>query len=532
MQRNNVGRILRRSLALSMAMGCLCMLHTQSAFAAAEESTTDVFLRNLNKDAQGNYLQSQPLPVEPENLTKDPEGRVIGDAVVDKTELQNAKEPVTGKGKKKTKKAVAQAPAAVMYADKVHMEEKTGNVRATGAVKVAYGDEVLHTEQLDGNYKTSDVWLHEGGRYINRLTKTDMVTVGGAYNYKDKTGNFRQVSGKSDLEYIKAREIFVYPDRMQAYDGMVTRCNAKSPDYHLTGKRIDIFPNDKMVIYDMKVYFHNKLVYAQDKYIRVYDEESLFPSIGYSKKDGIEFKKRFKYAFNGNVEAFVDLRYYTLRGFRSYGGLAYDDKNIRSELVYGYVKDSDNNWVKKEPELNFKYKARPIGKSHINYYLLAAHGKWSDDVKSSWHTDVGVYFYRDPIYLSKDKTWSLNLATSYRWIMESFDKSSVNSLSYNATIGKRFNDRFSMYTGYYRSTAVSNLFQFGSEVLPKEWRTGLAWQVTKRDVLKVTHRYDMRLKNSYDWDISWHHNMHCAYIELRYQKYNNSFGINWNIIGF
>lgn len=436
---------------------------------------------------------------------------------------------------KSKKQKQAKSYSTVINADNVVFDDKTGNVRAIGSVRVEQGDETLTTDKLDGNYKTGDAWIHDGGTYINLFTKTKLHTRSGEYNYKERTGHFNNVWGKSDVEYIKSEEVDVYPDRLLGGKSTITRCSATNPDYYIKAEKVEIFPGDKLIAYKMKAYIKGVLIYSQDRYVADISPnrpDSLFPKLDYSSKDGLSIKKRITRPFDNNFSAYVDVDYYTKHGFRPNTGIGYSDDNWRADLSYGYMRDADDNWIRKQPELKVRFKSRKIGDTIFNYYLEGIYGNWKDNSKSSWHTDLGGFIYSDPIYVFSGKSWWLNMGTSYQRILESYDSSSMNVFRYDVCLTKKFNERFSVYGGYHYASQQKKLFNFDNDYLHKEMRTGLQWQITDRDRFRIMHRYDLMTSKTYDLEYAITHNMHCVEVELKYNKKDRKTSFSVSLIGF
>lgn len=488
----------KEKLMLALAIGCTVVMASSTAWA-------------------GEYFNSGSGIVNSGSVFAQPEDKPIQ----------------TAEKSKKVKQA--KTYSTIINADNVVFDDKTGNVRAIGSVRVEQGDETLITDKLDGNYKTGDVWIHDGGTYINLFTKTKLHARVGEYNYKEKTGHFSHVSGKADVEYIKSQELEVYPDRLQGESATITRCSAENPDYYIKAEKVEIFPGDKLIAYKMKAYIKGKLVYSQDRYIADISPnrpDSLFPRLGYSSKDGLSIRKRFTRPFDNNFSAYVDVDYYTKHSFRPNLGIVYSDDNWRADLSYGYMRDADDNWIRKQPELKLRFKDRKIGDTIFNYYFEGIYGNWKDEYKSSWHTDIGGFIYSDPIYVFSGKSWWLNMGTSYQRIMESYDSSSMNVFRYNVGLTKKFNERFSVYGGYHYASQQKKLFNFDNDYLHKELRTGLQWQVTSRDRFRIMHRYDLVTNKTYDLEYAIVHNMHCVELELKYNKKDKRTSFSVSLLGF
>lgn len=489
---------LKTKLLAALAIGCIGISISSSAFA-------------------GEYFNSGSGLMNSSSVFTAPEDKPIQTAEKRKQHKQ------------------AKSYSTVINADNVVFDDKTGNVRAVGSVRVEQGDETLITDKLDGNYKTGDAWIHDGGTYINLFTKTKLHARSGEYNYKEKIGHFTKVVGKSDSEYIKTEELDLYPDRLQAGVSTITRCSAENPDYYIKAERVEIFPGDKLIAYNMKAYVKGVQVYSQDRYVADISPDrpdSLFPRLGYSSDDGVSVRKRFARPFDDNFSAYVDVDYYTKHGFRPNAGLVYSDANWRADLSYGYMRDADDNWIRKQPELSLMFKPRKIGDTIFNYQFLAIYGNWKDDYKSSWHTDIGGYLYSDPIYVFGGKSWWLNMGASYQRIWESYDNSAENVFRYNVGLSKKFNDRFVAYAGYHYTSQEKKLFNFDNDYLHKEARSGLQWQITKRDSFRIMHRYDLTANRTYDLEYSLVHNMHCVELEFRYNKKDRSTTVSVSLLGF
>ena len=512
MVKSKLGKNFGKIIVASLMWG-FC---TQTAATATE---LDQPLLNLHKDAQGNYYQATEMPS-------------VAPQAIDKTMLTESTKKVKKNKKQKQEKEQVALPTTV-YAENLTFDNKTGNIQATGKVQVVRGGESILTDKLDGNYNTGDLWLHEGGQYLSPTA--DLTAVQGQYNYNEKTGSMQTVQGKIDKEYITSEQVDIYPDRYKAGKSTITRCNAHKPDFYAKAERVDIFPGKKMVAYNMKVYIKDQFIYAQERYVQDItpgQEDSMIPTIRYDNKDGFEIKKRFTKSLGHEVDAFFDFDLFSDAGFKPVAGVIHDTNNYKMQVLTGEQRDSDRNWITKEPEARFDYKTKKIADTHLNYSFYALHGKWVDEHKTSWHTDMGVSVSRDPIYLSKDKDLWLNLGTGYSRILESYDDSKRNVFSANGVLHKRFDERLQAWTGYYYTSDKNSLFDYDDPDMSKEIRTGLAYRLTGRDVLTVEHRYDVQNQETYDLDFTLVHNLHCMELELGYRSKRNEFNMHWRLINW
>lgn len=243
--------------------------------------------------------------------------------------------------------------------------------------------------------------------------------------------------------------------------------------------------------------------------------------------------KRFAIPLDKNVKVYSDIAYYASKGLKSLAGVEYSDSNIVAETIYGHQRDADGKWIQKLPEIKLTYKPQRIGNSIFNYTMHALRGKWKDSSKTSIHTDLGINFYTDPIFMDgKNKSLWLNLGTGYQYVTESYDHSISRNFFYSGVLSKKFNDNLTMYAGYHHNTKLSRLFDFNLNSIDRELRYGVNWKFTSRDTLKVVHRYDILRHKTYDIEYRWQHNLHCMDVETYYNKKDKRIGFNWKIAGF
>lgn len=185
-----------------------------------------------------------------------------------------------------------------IYGDQVTYDSETGDFRAQGNVRLYQGSQKLYTAQAHGNSKTGDVYLETGGRIINSSGGTQSVTDGqwGHYNFLDKTGTIKEISGSNGLDLYRADIGQVYPDRVELTEGArTTKCPAVKhpPCVEVRANKVVIYPKDKLIAYGVKVYVKGKHIYSRDRWINRFGEgggQSLMPHIGYSEDHGTEIR--------------------------------------------------------------------------------------------------------------------------------------------------------------------------------------------------------------------------------------------------
>ena len=78
----------------------------------------------------------------------------------------------------------------------------------------------------DGNMKTGDVWLEQGGTIIE--PGSSISGKWAYYNFNTKTGEIKEITGKGKKEWFDAPHATIYADRMVVDEGgVMSRCPSK-----------------------------------------------------------------------------------------------------------------------------------------------------------------------------------------------------------------------------------------------------------------------------------------------------------------
>ena len=99
-----------------------------------------------------------------------------------------------------------------MTGDYASYDSVSGDFYAEGNVVIVQGNETLKTVRAEGNMKTGDVWLKQGGTLVE--PKSTMNGEWVYYNFNNKTGEIKKIDGKGGKDYFRAPHATIYPDRM------------------------------------------------------------------------------------------------------------------------------------------------------------------------------------------------------------------------------------------------------------------------------------------------------------------------------
>ena len=422
----------------------------------------------------------------------------------------------------------------VLYGDNVLYHKDTGDFSATGNVRVLQGQQTLYTTKVEGNLKSGDVFLKTGGR----LTEPDAKMSGEwlHYNFNNKTGEIKKISGISGKDIFKADHAIIMPEVITLDDGgQVTRCPAveHDPCVLVTAKKVEIYPKEKMVAHDVKVFIKGKHVYSRDLLVSRFegeDSQSFAPKLGYSDNDGFKIKFHYEYNFNERLAAVGDFDYYDKDGYRPMYGVQYDTKTYYAKIQDGWAEDSDDNWIKKQSDIVLGLKNQRISQDlPLTYSAYYNHGLWKENGIRSWHTEYGVLVNHDRIYFNDDKNLFLDLGIGAKHKEESYDDYSTNTMLYKATVGKKFDERWNVWSSYYWEKADDDLFQYNRPDMSEELQNGVTYNFDKKNSLTFVNRSDLGNGDLYEQDWRYTHNFCCFQIEIEYRDEKHDGDKSWHI---
>lgn len=432
-------------------------------------------------------------------------------------------------GKKKEKKP----PQPIeIVADEMYFSDKTGELFARGNVVITQDKSKIYADIVRGNDKQTEMWVDGKARLIE--PKTDLVGVKIHYNYGRAFGSMQEISGRCGDDFVTGKRARFEKGKFTVYDATMTSCPTKgTPDYRTTARKVEIWPDDKLIAYDAKVWIKNVVAYTTPRYKRSLkkdEKKDEFPSFGYVDKDGFFISQSFNYPVNDTFSVTVDATYYSAAGFKPTINFRQQMPGYGIQGIYGEFRDGNGNWIKKEPEISWNLNSRKIGTSSVNYYASAIYGKWNDSTKSSWHQDYNLYFYRDPIYFDKTKTWALNLGTGVQHVRESYDNSYQNIYRYNIGLSKALSPAVTTWVGYNFTNNNNSAFAYNKIDVAQEGILGLSWKVNNRTTLSYYTSYDLAKGQAFDNYYTLKHSFHCWEMAVTYRSVKQEFLWTVNIV--
>ena len=441
--------------------------------------------------------------------------------------------PAQAASKNKKKKP---AQPIEIVADEMYFSDKTGELFAKGNVVITQDKSKIYADIMRGNDKQTEVWIDDKARLVeaNGKSNTDVTGIKIRYNYGNQFGIMQDVKGKCGDDFIAGRKVHFEGGKITAYDASTTGCPAKrTPDYRVTARKVEIWPEDKMIAYDAKVWIGNVVIYSTPRYKRSLKKDNRdteYPSAGYRDPDGYWIKQHLNYALTETWTINTDLIYYTVSGFKPTFELRQDQKDYSFTVSYGDYSSSTTdpgqmfgqtnntvNWVKKAPEFRFDWNDKPVGGLPWSYRVSALVGNWIDSTKSSWHQDYLVYFTRKPFYFDKEKTWTWNNGFGAENVRESFDGSSQNILRFNTSLIKQLSPRVRVWTAYNYTSNTQTAFAYNTVSVGQEWVNGIYVQLDRLTGVSFVNSYNIATGQTYENYYTIYRNIHCWNTYFQYQ---------------
>lgn len=452
-------------------------------------------------------------------------------------EAEDIKDTRTSEEKK------AKAPMPInLSADHCDYNNVSGEFHVSGNVVITQGIEKLMTTEAWGNLKTGDVYMEKGGTILDKKSKTTGKWA--HYNFNNKNGEIREIVGTTLKDSFTAPHAIVTPKKIVLDEGgNSSRCPAKvhPPCFSVSAKTIEVYPNEKMIARDVKVYVRGKYVYSRDRWINTFDDNTtrIMPRVGWGGRDnGAYVKLDVSQPIGDYVNARLLLPKYSKTGFKPVYQLNHTNKNFSINYKNGWEED-DDIWYKKQNTWRFSYKPHHIidglPLSYSGYY---EYGLWKRENRNyqSWHKEYAVYLNHDPIHLFNSKKNSLNLTVGKKWVNESRTGDTISTNMYYAKFAQKFTPKLTVWNGYFQEDKTSKLFNIGQPDMAKEWRIGINFKPDRSNTFSIVNRFDTEKGHEYETDYKWLHRFCCWSLEFVFEdekrEDNHSFKVHWYFDNF
>ncbi|MGQ9472959.1 MAG: hypothetical protein ACUVRN_02790 [Candidatus Caldatribacteriaceae bacterium] len=259
----------------------------------------------------------------------------------------------------------------VLEAEKIHLFLDQEELEAEGKVLITRENEGIAAEKVFYNWR-KDWWKMQKVRF-------------------DVTG--ASISGKL---YFRGEEIEEKRNTTEIQGANFTGCDLEEPHYYIEAKKIVIFPNRRVVLYNLSYWDFGRRLFSLGYYsffLDRVDQLPLFPSFGYSRSTGFYLGYFYNYVVNdysfGTILATwwqkngwsVELRHYLDNEDHGESGkmvLSYRDYPDSPSTFTGKVEYSKkwDEFTSLSGSINY---AKTIGRLDDNYFLLLSLNRNKED---------------------------------------------------------------------------------------------------------------------------------------------------------
>ena len=231
-------------------------------------------------------------------------------------------------------------PSATIDAEKMNFDQPTKTYSAEGNVIIYYKGDVLRADRMKFNTETKDAWA-EGNARLNRPGQ-EWTAPSLYYNFDTHALKIEHVRGFVDPLYLEGENLEQKGTNHYTFTrSSVTTCDYDKPDYHLEATHSEIWPDDRVVLYNATLRFGNVPVFWFP--IVVFslkgDYEPVALSLGENSRWGFFLLSSYTWKLNKDVQVTVHADERTRRGFGTGADVKYRLGSAGEGLLTGYYID-------------------------------------------------------------------------------------------------------------------------------------------------------------------------------------------------
>ena len=277
-----------------------------------------------------------------------------------------------------------------IQADFTDYDQNLGVATASGNVVVKYGDVTIKADQIEFNQSSGNVFARDNVRVYRNGQVVDAEEV----IYNIKTGEMTTSRFKSALE-----PILVMSDNItrpeEGTDGPITMLDATftthdsaNPDHRIFVKKLEVYPDDKIVMHGAKIYSGDKQIFWLPYYVQPTNEELGYYFVpGWNSAWGGYLLNRYGFMVNEDVLGKVHFDYRSKRGIA--GGVEFESEKFRENESIGqlnlYYTEDDN------PQMRFNGQDRKRGVTSSRHRINFQHRIYvPGTVDESFYLDLDI----------------------------------------------------------------------------------------------------------------------------------------------
>lgn len=288
-----------------------------------------------------------------------------------------------------------------IQADFSDYDQNLGIAKAYGDVLVKYGDVTIQADQIEFHQSSGKIFARDNVR----IFKDGQVVDAEEIIYNINTGEMTTSELKSALEPVYySSDNIERPEEgtegpITMFDSYFTTHDSANPNYHVKVKKLEVYPDDKIVMHGAKLYMGNTPVLWFPYFVQPMDAElGYYFTPGWNSAWGGFLLNRYGFMLGENHHAQAHLDVRSERGLA--GGVEFFDRKFKNNDNIGrlnlyYANDA-------EPTLSFNGRDRHDDTSSDRYRINFQHRVYipgSDDETFYLDFDINklsdAFFYED-----------------------------------------------------------------------------------------------------------------------------------------
>ncbi|OKY52898.1 hypothetical protein [Megasphaera cerevisiae] len=435
--------------------------------------------------------------------------------------------------------AASQAMDVTLPAQPVHLSADALLVRSSdnyiqgrGNVDMQQGMDEMHANYLEGNTKSQVYYIPGQAIYINDtnvLTGTDVT-------YDSKTGGavMHSVDGfMGPMTYIRGTGVEMSDGTIYIKYGLITTPHAvaKTPDYYLTGDDIRIYPGEKFVAENTKLWFKHICLLTYGHYEGSLSENdkqqiwlfTLLPRPTYNSDDGFGLQGHALFPLNrsGDFNFNVNYALNTKNGFKPSAKLEKHTKLGTFRFGYSTEESTDNDdniWATKWPELEYYAPRIHFGSTGIYADSSASWGRWAESgVDTGTHKGFRTEITHEPLPLWRNA--NLRFFAGYRKDWYATDDAQRRDPYSGVVLNQGINDH--LWTSFwYKKHNVSGYTPYRFDTLddPRQKGFSVGYVLTPRDTFIFTLTQNLDTRDISDRNYTWVRDLHSFVAIITYKQ--------------
>jgi LPS-assembly protein len=239
-------------------------------------------------------------------------------------------------------------------------DQNLGIAKAYGDVVVKYGDVTIHADQIEYNQSSGNLFARDNVR----IFKDGQVVDAEEIIYNINTGEMTTSQLKSALEPIYyVSDNIVRPEEgvegpITMMDSTFTTHDAENPNFRIRVKKLEVYPDDKIVMHGAKLYVGNVPLFWFPYFVQPLDDQLGYVfTPGWNSAWGGFLLNQYGFMIGEDILARAQLDIRSERGLA--GGITLSDQQFKDNQNIGglrlyYAADSN-------PELSFSGRKRRDG---------------------------------------------------------------------------------------------------------------------------------------------------------------------------